>query len=345
MFSISMFLPTVVVGLVIVGAIGVVYFINNNNSNNMEPNQKPKGNVKDFFLNLGATVALYTVLGTLVNLLFTIINYAYPKVMEGYYYNMSQSISWPVAALIIVFPILILLMWFLEREYKNNPEDRNTVIHKLLTYVTLFVAGVVVAGDLVTVLYYFLDGQELTTGFLLKVLVLLVVSVGLFTYYLSDVRGTLTSKSRKVWRVVSGVIILCSIIWGFVVLGSPATQRMYKRDIQKMNNLQEINNYVTSFYSMNGALPINLNDVSTLGYVPTLTDSQTGKPYEYIRKDALSYSLCAEFNKASDPRIDKINSSQAIYPYGSVFGSHSAGRHCFDQKINPNMYSKPVPIR
>jgi len=167
----------------------------------------------------------------------------------------------------------------------------------------------------------------------------------LFTYYLSDVRGTLTSKSRKVWRVVSGVIILGSIIWGFAVLGSPSTQRMYKHDIQKMNNLQEINNYVTSFYSTNGTLPVNLNDVSSLGYLPTLNDPQTGKPYEYIKKEALNYSLCAEFNKASDQRMDKMNSSQAIYPYGSVFGSHPAGRYCYDQKINPNMYSKPAPMR
>ena len=166
-----------------------------------------KFSTKDFFLNLGATVALYTVVGTLINLFFTIINHAYPKITDVYnYYNVSQSISWPVSTLIIVFPIFIFLMWFLEKEYKNNPEERNTGVHRLLTYVTLFIAGVVVAGDLITVLYYFLDGQELTTGFLLKVLVLLLVSVGLFIYYLSDVRGTLTSRGRKTWRVVSGVV-------------------------------------------------------------------------------------------------------------------------------------------
>lgn len=302
-----------------------------------------KFNAKDFFLNLGATVALYTVVVSLVNLLFTIINYAYPKVAVGYnyYYNASQSISWPVASLIIVFPILILLMWVLEREYKNNPEDRNTGVHKGLTYVTLFAAGLVVAGDLIMVLYYFLDGQELTTGFLFKVLVLLVVAGGLFTYYLSDIRGTLTSKSRKVWRVLTGVVILASIIWGFSVLGSPSTQRLYKHDNQKMNNLQEINNYIQNAYAQNGRLPESLTDAGSLGYVPSIVDPQTNKPYEYIRKSATSYSLCAEFNKASDERMDKMT-YPAAYPYGGMFGAHPAGRHCFEQTINPNMYSKPL---
>lgn len=341
-----MFIPMAIVIIVILIGIIVVFFISNN-STNMEPNQTRKGSAKDFFLNLGAIVALYTVLGSLINLLFTIINYAYPKVADGYgyYYNASQSISWPVAALIIVFPILILLMWFLEREYRNNPEDRNTLIHRLLTYITLFIAGVVVAGDLVTVLYYFLDGQELTTGFLLKVLVLLFVSGSLFTYYLSDIRGTLTSKSRMVWRVFSAAVILGSIVWGFVVLGSPATQRLYKHDTQKINNLMEINNYVTNYYATNGKLPDNLNDTSSLGYIPVIVDPQTQNPYEYIKKDALKYSLCAEFNKASDPRMDKLSSSQAMYPYGSVFGPHPAGRHCFEQTVNPNMYAKPAPKR
>lgn len=305
---------------------------------------KAKFSSKDFFLNLGATVALYTVVVSLVNLLFTVINYAYPKVAVGYnyYYNASQSISWPVASLMIVFPVLILLMWVLEREYKNNPEERNTGIHRLLTYVTIFIAGLVVAGDLVTVLYYFLDGQELTKGFLLKVLVLLFVVGSLFTYYISDVRGTLTSKSRKVWRIFTGVVILASIVWGFSVLGSPATQRLYKNDTQKINNLQEINNYVQSFYSQNGRLPENLNDVSTLGYLPNFTDPQTGKPYEYIRKGTLNYSLCAEFNKASNERMDKLAASNATYPYGGIMGPHPAGRYCFEQIVNPNTYIKVV---
>jgi len=326
------------IGIILVIIIGIIAYFSTN-LKNMDSNKKPSA--KDFFLNLGAIVALYTVVVSLVNLLFTIINYAYPQVTNGYnyYYNTSQSISWPVAALIIFFPILIILMWILEKEYKNNPEERNTSIHRLLTYITLFIAGLVVAGDLVTVLYYFLDGQELTTGFLLKVLVLFVISGGLFFYYLSDIRGTLTSKSRMVWRVVSGVVILASIAWGFAVLGSPATQRLYKYDDQKVMALQNINNYVTSYYQMKESLPASVGEIQTNEPYATLpVDPQTNKPYEYKKTGNLTYELCAEFNKATNNRGQKNLSIAYPYGTGDMTWTHPAGHYCFKQTINPNMF-------
>ncbi|MGH7250038.1 MAG: DUF5671 domain-containing protein, partial [Minisyncoccia bacterium] len=124
----------------------------------MEP--QTKTSAKDFFINLGAIVALYTTVVSLVNLLFTVINTAYPQITSGYNYLSSQSISWPVATLIIFFPIFLLLMWLLGKDYKIHPEKQNSGIHKWLTYITLFIAGLTIAIDLITVLYYFLDGQE-----------------------------------------------------------------------------------------------------------------------------------------------------------------------------------------
>src|ERR1035437_1313586 len=185
----------------------------------MDP-QKSKTSAKDFFLNLGAIVALYTTVVSLLNLLFTVINTAYPQI-TNYYYNSSSSISMPVATLIIFFPIYILLMWLLERSYAVEPEKKNLSVRRWLTYITLFIAGLTLAGDLVTMLYYFIDGQELTTGFMLKVLSVLVVILAVFLYYISDIREKLTTNSRKVWGALSVVFILACITWGFLFLGSP----------------------------------------------------------------------------------------------------------------------------
>ena len=296
---------------------------------------------KDFFINLGAIVALYTSVVSLINLLFTIINTAYPQITNGYDYFGSTSISWPVATLIIFFPIFILLMWLLEKDYRVNPEKQSSGIHRWLTYITLFLAGVTIAVDLITVLYYFIDGQELTTGFLLKVLALLVVATGIFSYYLSDVLGKLTAKSRNIYRVIAFVIILGSIVWGFSVLGSPAAQRLYKYDEQKVNDLMSINNEINNYYSLNGALPKTLSEISPNYYVPTI-DSQSQKPYEYELTGGLKYNLCAEFNKASIEKDNTVSIPQ--YPYGATW-RHEAGRYCFPQTINPNIYSKPIPVR
>lgn len=301
-----------------------------------------KTSAKDFFINLGAIVALYVGVVSLLDLLFTIINTIYPQINYGYGFFGSESISWPVATLIIFFPIFLLLMWLLEREYRVNPEKQSSGIHRWLTYVTLFLSGLVIAIDLITVLYYFLDGQELTTGFLFKVLVLLVVASSIFTYYISDILGKLTSKSRVAWRLFAGFVILGSIVWGFAVLGSPATQRLYKYDEQKLNELLNINSEIANYYNTQGVLPRTLADITAVSYYIVVTDSQTKKPYEYEKIGDTTYNLCADFNKASNEK-DKLNSAFQ-YPYG-VSWTHPAGRHCFAQTVNPDIYPKPIPIR
>lgn len=305
----------------------------------MEPNQKSKGGAKDFFINLGAIVALYTVVISLVNLLFTVINNAYPQINNSYYYVGTQTISWPVATLIIFFPIFIALMWLMEKTYIAEPQLRDAGIHKWLTYITLFVSGLVVAGDLIAVLYYFIDGQELTTAFLLKVLVVLFVGGGIFSYYISDIRGKLTSGSRKIWRIVALVAVIGSIILGFTVLGSPATQRLMKYDDAKVVDLQNINNEVQNYYSMKGSLPATLSDLANGNYYIVQTDSQTNKPYEYKKTGDLAYSLCAEFNKTS-PEASQANTY--MRPIGYISWTHPVGNYCFALIVNPNSFVKPV---
>jgi len=294
-----------------------------------------KINVKDFFLNLGATVALYTVVVSLLNLLFTIINNVYPKITNGYQYFGSTSIAWPVAVLIIFFPIFIALQWVMAKEYSSNPENKSTGIHKWLTYLTLFIAGLVLAGDLITVLYYFIDGQELTTGFLLKVLSILVVTGCLFVYYISDIKGRLTPQSRMIWRVVASVIVLGSIVWGFAVLGSPATQRLYKYDTAKVNDLSQLRGAIENHYYTNEVLPETIDSLDSSYYVAKL-DSQTQKPYEYRKVSNLEYELCADFNLSSKGTGNQVPE----YMYMNENWDHEIGRTCFTQKINPNLFRK-----
>ncbi len=307
---------------------------------------RANGGAKDFFINLGAVIALGVFVGNLINLLFTVINRAYP-VTTGYNYYGSYSISFPVAALIIVFPIYILLMWLLEREYAQEPERRYVGIRKWLTYITLFLAGFATAGDLITVLYYFIDGRELTAGFIMKALSVLVVALAVFFYYISDAMGRLNSTSRKVWSWVAFVVILGSIVWGFSVLGSPRTQQLLKYDAQKINDLQNFQSEIEAYFSANNSLPDSLESLETSRHFFLNKDPQSGKSYEYKKTGNLSYELCAEFNKTSSENNDS-NSNMTIpvkYPYGTASWVHEAGRYCFTQTVNPNLYSKPTPMK
>ena len=246
-----------------------------------------------------------------------------------------------MATLLIAFPIFILLMWLLERQYIAEPEKQNIWMHRLPAYLVLFLSGIALAADLVTILYYFIDGQELTPGFILKFLVVLVVAALIFLYYISDLRGKLNKKSRMMWRVIALAVALASIAWGFAVLGSPYTQRLYKYDEQKLNDLMSISNEVQNFYGTRGVLPASLQEMSGINYFTPPLDPQTNSPYEYQKKSAAAYELCAEFNKPTSEVARKAAPRSA---YG-ISWEHSAGRFCFDLLINQNLYSKPMMVR
>jgi hypothetical protein len=240
-------------------------------------------------------------------------------------------------------------MWLLERGYVIEPEKKNLGIRKWLTYITLFVAGLTLAGDLVTVLYYFIDGQELTPGFLLKILSVFVVILIVFLYYISDIRNKLNSKYRKIWLGISLVIILGSVVWGFSVLGSPRTQQLLKYDEQRVNDLQIINSDIQDYYRSLNALPAvleNLDGAPLNGsprYGPLPVDPQTKQRYEYSNtsnENRTTYELCAIFNKASQ---GAAQSNIYLSPAGYESWTHSAGHYCFTETVTPNPIYKGVP--
>lgn len=294
---------------------------------------------KDFFLHLGTIVALYLSTISLLNLLFTVINVAFPNREIGNYYVSSASISWPVAALIVLFPLFLLFSWLLERDAVLMPEKRMLSLRRWLTYITLFIAGFTIAIDLVVLLYYFLDGQTLTTAFILKVVAVALVAGGIFGHYITDLRGKLTPSLRKVWAIISIMAVLAAIIVGFVVIGSPKTQRLMKIDDQKVYNMQEIQSQVLNYWQAKQTVPENLGELtdSFSGYQAP-TDPQTQAPYEYRKISATSFELCATFNTESRNGAELSIAAPGMYGVQESW-QHEAGRACFTRTIDPTLYA------
>jgi len=304
---------------------------------------KPHTSAKDFFLHLGAIVALYVVVISLLNLLFRVINVAFPQV-ASYYGASSSSISLPVAALIVFFPLLILLSWLTHKSYRQEPEKKQLGIRKWLTNITLFIAGLALAGDLVTLLYYFLDGQELTPGFLLKVLAVFVVATGIFIYYIQDLRERLRAKDHKIWTIGAGGLVLISIIIGFGVIGSPQSQRLARYDDQKVAHLQDIQWRVINYWQQKGTVPSSLEDLrDSLSNADLPRDPQTGDAYIYRQVSPNAFALCAEFNRATTDQ--KLSVARAPVGYGleNENWQHGVGGFCFDRTIDPELYKVIKP--
>lgn len=295
---------------------------------------------KDFFLHIAVFALLYTGTVALLNILFNVINVAFPQVTQYSYYN-STSISLPVATLVVVFPLFLFLANVLRKGYAEDPSRKDYPVRKWLIYITLFITGAVLAGDLVTLIYYFLDGREMTVAFLLKILSVLVVTGAIFGYYLDDLRDRLTGLRRNIWRIVAIVLVLGSITAGFSVLGTPQGQRMLRYDSQKVSDLQSIQWQIVNYWQQKEALPTalaELKDPISGFFVPV--DPQTQASYEYAKTGALSFKLCAEFNKSSQT----ANNSMAQMAYPEPMGKlnenwqHEAGRQCFERTIDPELY-------
>lgn len=299
-----------------------------------------KTSPKDFFFHLGVVIALYIGAGALINLAFVIIDAVFPN--QLYFNNYYTSpLSWPVAILIIVFPIYILLSWLLSKDYRLMPEKRTLGIRKWLLYLTLFVSGGVIAGDLITLIYRFLGGEIITIGFILKVVAIFIIAAGIFGYYISDLRDKTNPRKNKMYAIISGVVILALIIWGFVIFGSPMKQRMLRLDSQKVSDLQNIQWQVTNYWQQKQVLPQTLDTINDpiSGYIVP-RDQDTGESYEYKISGERKFELCAKFNLAS---VGVNYSEPAIFPEKPGMNQnenwlHAEGRSCFERTIDPQLY-------
>jgi len=293
-----------------------------------------RANARDFFLHLGAIVALYAVVISFLNLTFKIISKSFPEIDNNIYaWGGGSEISMPVATLIIVFPIFVILSYFVYKIYTQNPIKKELGIRKWLTYITLFVAGIILAGDLITVLYKFLDGQDLTSAFLLKALVVLLVAGAVFGFYLQDIRDKISSKDRKIWAVSVAVIILISIILGFGILGSPQNQRLLRLDNKKISELQDSEWQIINYWQMNGMIPESM---------PSLPID-----IEYKKTSQMTFELCAQFNRENfveqDPRAIDIGYPMKGKVMQNENWSHQVGQQCFSRTIDPIAY--PTQVR
>ncbi len=311
---------------------------------------------KDFFLHLGSMVMLYVSAVSLINLVFQTINYANPDQLNVYVDPYSSGIRLAIASLVIVFPLYLLLSWLIERDIRAVAERANFSIRKWLIYLTLFVAGLTVAIDLIVLINTFLGG-EITTRFILKVITVLVVVGGVFGYFIYDLRRTQRAVpgKNKYFAAAAALLVLAAIVGGFLIMGSPAAARDQQLDNQRVEALRGIQDRVVNYWQQKGTMPTKLSDLedSISGYtLPTLPD---GSNYTYNPQPSVgptSFQLCATFSRQSDAQSIY---NGPMYPAGGIGQNwqHPAGQYCFSRTIDPKLYpvysntvkALPVPQR
>lgn len=135
----------------------------------------------------------------------------------------------------------------------------------------------------------------------------------------------MTARAHLLASVAMSVVVLVAVVWGVVLVGSPATARHQRFDHQRLQDLQTIFREVQSLCrdpdikdSLKRPLPGSLEELA--GWARSeripLSDPETQERYSYTVRDATTYELCATFSLQRDSDVE-------------VFWNHPSGRHCF----------------
>lgn len=320
--------------------------------------EKAKITPKDFFLWVGAMIALYASVFAFVALVFDYLDYVLPDKLAYYSGNpYSSGIANEMATLVVLFPLFLVLMRTIRQSIAADVSRADVWVRRWALYLTLSVSIAAMAGGIITLLVYFFQG-DVTLSFLLKVATVLIVAVIAFASFRADLRGYWDAYPRhaRIARWAAFVFMIITIVAGFFIVGTPWQVRLYRYDDQKVNDLQMLQSQIVNYWQSKEKLPATLADLQDpIGGFNVPSDPQTGAAYEYEPVGALSFKLCATFN-ASTTRPSARGAGPVPIPVAVPIGrggkggaflenqpwTHTAGRVCFERTIDPDRYP-PFP--
>ncbi|MBI5412171.1 hypothetical protein HZA43_03270 [Candidatus Peregrinibacteria bacterium] len=302
---------------------------------------------RDVFLHLLMMVMLYIGVISLITLLFAYVDYGFPDPLNFYPQGILDMIRSSSAMLVVSFPLLLILSWFIQRDFRKNQKKHELKFRKWLIYFTLLAAAITIVIDLIQLVNRFYSG-DLTTPFLLKVLAVLVLAGTTFGYYVWDVQNEPhKSKIPTIVGYSASVIVVAVLVLGFLIAGSPSTQRRIRLDEQRVSDLQTLQNEIVNYWQFKNQLPTSQNQLKNdlTGFVPP-RDPATQTPYQYSSSGSLTFNLCATFTLPSLFRNGSPKNTFAPSPYYNMIQpnltwDHDAGTQCFKRTIDPALYPKP----
>lgn len=280
----------------------------------------------------------YVVVTSILVLYFTFLDWLFPDPAWGVadFDGVMEGVRYAIAAVIVAFPLFVLLSTILERIVSRSPETAKPPIARWLTYLTIFLAAAVMLGDVITLLFYFLDGS-ITTRFVLKVVTLFVIAEVILSYYYLAPRSASGERSHRLRAVLASagtVIVIGAAALGFVMAGSPFAARLARLDERRVSDLREIHYALQQMTTelkdhkrvLSRPLPSSLEEVAAFrrsqqyGRTLSLSDPETGVAYDYRVTGEKTYELCATFT------IERKKTD-------TLFWNHPASKHCFSFNV------------
>jgi len=143
---------------------------------------------REAFFYLLFFILLGVVAFNLGSLLFALIDIVFPDKLEQETYRarfLDSQIRGAIAGLIVGTPIFLWLARILLKARTSNPALQRSRIRKWLIYISLVIAGGVLVGDAISLVYNFLSG-ELTLRFTLKSFTVAAIAGAIFGYFITN---------------------------------------------------------------------------------------------------------------------------------------------------------------
>jgi hypothetical protein len=297
---------------------------------------------KDVFLHIFTIIALYVSVISLLGLIFQLINIYFPDPLDLQAGRFArETVRWPLAILTVMFPLYLWANSFLQKEVIKYPEKRELKTRKWLLHLTLFITALVIAGDLIALIFRYLGG-ELTWRFFLKVIAVLLTAASVFLYYGWNVKKEIpATKDKRMNIFVKSALLftIAFIVFGYFTVGSPQTERLRRFDERKISDLQQIQYQIIEFWRAKERLPNSLDELrdELRGFIPP-KDPETGENYEYRTISEFSFELCANFKASNKER--KITAPKPVFQdiFNQELWLHDSGHNCFQRTIDPKFY-------
>ncbi|HNY40677.1 MAG TPA: DUF5671 domain-containing protein [Bryobacteraceae bacterium] len=288
------------------------------------------GGPREAFLHLLSFLTLSVWCIAAGSLWFTLIAYWFPDPVERYYGDPLVQMAWDLAAVLVAFPVFVLVMRRVWGEVTAQPGQADSAIRRWLTYLALLVAAGTVIGDIVAFVEHLLRGA-ITAPFAAKVAVVLVLAGGVFWFYLGTVQSGGESRTERLrlygrmGLIAASCVVALTLVCAFARFGSPAAHRLSTADERRSEDLEAIAVVVQGrWLSAKGdqppILPQSIRDLPESASL-RLTDPISGEAYRYTPMEGMRYQLCATF------QTDTTNTT--VQQRRGRFRVHPAGDYCF----------------
>ncbi|MDZ7627657.1 MAG: DUF5671 domain-containing protein [Parvularculaceae bacterium] len=344
------------------------------------PKPKAYGSAREAFL----LIVYFSLLGMIATqvggLAFAWIDrfFADDLVRDQYSYGWATTgLRWSIASLLVGYPIFLFLGWRLAAKKRRDPDRRRSRVRAWLTYVTLIFAAGALIGDLVAVVYQFLDGG-LSTRFAAKAGVVGLISAAILWNYSRDAERMSGHADLlgQALAVLSTIVVAVLVAWAFSVVRSPGAARERISDETRVSNLVTMTRLADCHYTYYDRLDSSFAAMQTAladlgGRLPVAAgctepypyDPSTGAEYRYRVIDENSYEVCAIF-EGGWPEGDEGDGEvrRTLNSYYSAANEQrtlqlpkSAGEACFaidavkfqtdiDPRIEDTVTEDPAPI-